>query len=223
MKILVADDNADCRQLLTELLLDWGHEALVANDGKAAWETLSGKNAPQLAILDWVMPCIDGVELCRRLRKRGTGNPPYIILLTSKSQSKDVVMALEAGANDYMNKACNFDELRARVQVGCRVIDLQTQLREQERLQGVLQMAGTVCHEINQPLQSILTCAEMLTANLSPQDPNYEVAVTIQDGAKQLGDMTHRIMNITQVHTREYLSGHGQIVDLAGSPESISN
>lgn len=129
MKILVADDNADSRNLLTELLVQWGHEVLSAEDGEAAWKILAGKNAPELVILDWIMPRIDGVELCRRLQERNSGDAPYIILLTSKIHPQDAVMALEAGANDYLRKPCDFDELRARVQVGCRVLDLQTRLR----------------------------------------------------------------------------------------------
>jgi len=221
VKILIADDNADSRTLLTELLSQWRHEVTSAADGHEALERLAGKDAPHLLILDWMMPRIDGVELCRRLRNRDSGNPHYIILLTSRVGSEDAVTALEAGANDYMRKPCDFDELRARVQVGCRFLDLQTQLRNQERLQGVLQMAGAACHEMNQPLQIILTCSESLTANLSPQDPNYEVAVAIQDGVKRLGDVTSRMMNITSVRTREFLNGEKQIVDLTESPQSI--
>ena len=220
MKTLVADDNADNRNLLTELLLQWGYEVSSVEDGEAAWEILADKNAPNLIILDWIMPGIDGVELCRRLRKRDSGNASYIILLTSKINPQDAVMALEAGANDYLRKPCDFDELRARIQVGCRVLDLQTRLRNQERLQGALQMAGAVCHEMNQPLQIVLASAEFLSASLPLHDPNYEVAVTIQNNVERLGDVTRRIMNITDVRTHEYLNGENQIVDLAGSSQS---
>ncbi len=218
MRILVADDDADSRQLLSELLLEWGHEALSAEDGSAAWDTLAGNNAPQLAILDWVMPQIDGVELCRRLRKRNFRNPPYLILLTSKARSKDAVIALDAGANDYIVKSSNFDELRARVQAGCRVLDLQAQIQEKERLQGVLQMAGAVCHELNQPLQAALTCSEFLTANLPPDNANYEAALTIQKNVIRAGEVTRHIMNLTEAHTREYLGERSQIVNLAEPP-----
>jgi DNA-binding response OmpR family regulator len=214
MKTLVADDNADSRSLLTELLLQWGHEVTGAEDGEKAWGVLTAEDAPQLAILDWIMPRIDGVELCRRLRQKDTPNPPYILLLTSKINPQDAVTALEAGANDYLRKPCDLDELRARVQVGCRVLDLQTRLRNQERLQGVLQMAGAVCHEMNQPLQIVLSCAELISTNLSPQDPNYEIAVTIQNSVKRLGAVTRRIMSITEVHTHEYLNEEEQIINL---------
>jgi DNA-binding response OmpR family regulator len=214
MKMLVADDNADSRNLLSELMLQWGHEVTSAADGREAWDKLAAKDAPRLILLDWVMPRIDGVELCRRLRKIESKNPPFIILLTSKIRSQDMVLALEAGANDYMTKPFNYDELRARVQVGCRFLDLQSRLRDQERLQGVVQMAGAVCHEMNQPLQIILTSTEFLLMDLSPQDPNYEIVVTIQNGVRRLSDVTHRIMCITEVHTQEYLSGENHIVDL---------
>jgi phosphoserine phosphatase RsbU/P len=214
MKVLIADDDADSRKLLAELLLRWGHEVTSVADGQEAWDILAGQNAPRLIILDWIMPRIDGVELCRRLRKKDSRNPPYIILLTSKSKPQDTVTALEAGANDYIMKPYDFDEFRARVQVGCRVLDLQTQLRNHERLRGVLLMAGTVCHEMNQPLQTVLASAEFLLANLPPEDPRHTAAVTIRDGVKRLGDVTHRIMNITEARTHEYLGKGSQSVDL---------
>jgi sigma-B regulation protein RsbU (phosphoserine phosphatase) len=219
MKILVADDNADIRNLLVKLLSRWGHEVTSVADGRKAWEKLTAEDSPRLVVLDWSMPGIDGVELCRLLRKAASGNPHYIILLTSKTGSENAVTALDAGANDYMTKPCNFNEFRARVQAGCRVLDHQARLRDQERLQGALQMCGAVCHEINQPLQTILTCAESLSASVHPQDPNYEVAVTIQDNVKRLGDMTRRIMNVNSIDTRKLLNGEIQIVDLNEFPK----
>jgi phosphoserine phosphatase RsbU/P len=198
MKIFVADDDADSRKLLTELLAKWGHDVASAADGQQAWEKLAGPDAPHLVILDWVMPGIDGVTLCRRLREKDSRNPFYIILLTSKNKPQDTVAALEAGANDYIMKPYDFDELRARVQVGCRVLDLQRQLRNQERLRGVLQMAGAVCHDMKQPLQTVLASAQFLLANLPPEHPCFETAIRIQNEVKRLGDVTRRITNITK-------------------------
>ena len=198
MKLFVADDDADSRKLLAELLTKWGHEVTSAADGQQAWEILASPDAPLLVILDWVMPGIDGVTLCRQLREKDTRNPFYIILLTSKNQPQDTVTALEAGANDYIMKPYDFDELRARVQVGCRVLDLQRQLRNQERLRGVLQMAGAVCHDMNQPLEKVLVSAQFLLANLPREHPCYGTALSIQNEAKCLGEVTRRIMNITK-------------------------
>ena len=217
MKTFVADDNSDSRQLLADLLQQWGHEVASAEDGQQAWNMLANHDAPRLLILDWVMPRINGVDLCRRLRTQTLQNPPYIILLTSKVQPHDAVTALEAGANDYITKPCNFDELHARIQVGCRMLELQAQLRDQERIRGALQMAGTVCHEMNQPLQVILTSTETLLEGLPPEDPQYEVAVSIQNAVLRLGEITRRIMNITRARTCDYL-GHGsQLINLIES------
>jgi phosphoserine phosphatase RsbU/P len=214
MRTLIADDNADNRTLLMDLLPKWGHEVVSATDGQEAWRVLADKNAPQLAILDWVMPGINGVELCRRLRERERQNHPYIILLTSRCEAQDIVRALEAGADDYVTKPFNIDELRARIQAGCRILDLQAQLRDHERLQGVLQMAGAVCHEMNQPLQIVMASSELLMPKLSPDDPNYKVLVMLKEGVERLGQVTRRVMRITHSRTRNYLGEPDRIIDL---------
>ncbi len=217
MRTLVADDNADSRTLLMELLPKWGHEVLSVSDGQEAWGALADEDAPRLVILDWIMPGIDGVELCRRLREKDRQNPPYIILLTSRNRTEDIVQALEAGADDYLTKPYDFDELRARIQVGCRILGLQAQLRDYERLQGVLQMAGAVCHEINQPLQAVLASSELLLRELSPADPNYGVLIALKEGVEQLGQVTHQVMNVTHTRTRSYLGDQSRIIDLTRS------
>lgn len=215
MKILVADDSEDYRELLLDILPGWGYEVECVPDGAAAWRTLSRRDAPRLAILDWMMPELDGVTLCRRLRAQEQGNPCYIILLTSRNQPSDLVHALRAGADDFVTKPFNIDELGARIQVGCRVLGLLTQLSEHERSRGVLQMAGAVAHEMNQPLQTILTSIQLLTLDLPAADPNQEVLTVLKDAVKRLGQVTHRVMNITHGHTKQYLSEHSEIVDLS--------
>jgi CheY-like chemotaxis protein len=102
----------------------------VAADGAEAWSALQGADPPKLAILDWMMPEIDGVEICRRVRASPTATPPYLILLTAKSGKENVVAGLDAGANDYLTKPFNRAELRARVKVGAQVLELQRTLAE---------------------------------------------------------------------------------------------
>lgn len=128
MKILIAEDDLISRRVLAATLEKFGYEVIVAADGAEAWSLLQGPNAPQFAILDWMMPELDGVEVCRRVRSTPTQNPPYLILLTARSGKADVVAGLDAGANDYVTKPFDSTELRARVQVGEHVLELQNSL-----------------------------------------------------------------------------------------------
>lgn len=130
MKILIAEDDMASRRVLEATLVKFEHEVVVAVDGAEAWAMLQSVGAPDLAILDWMMPGVDGVELCRRVRLLPTSTPPYLILLTAKSGKENVVTGLEAGANDYLTKPFDRDELRARVQVGAQVLELQRNLAE---------------------------------------------------------------------------------------------
>ena len=135
MKILIAEDNAVSRRVVETQLTTWGHEVLSANNGIEAWEILQANDAPPLAILDWMMPGIDGVELCRRVRERTNQLYTYIILLTGKDRKEDVVKAMDAGADDYVIKPPDHSELQVRIRAGCRVIELEQRLIEtQEKL-----------------------------------------------------------------------------------------
>lgn len=133
MRVLIAEDDVVSRRVLEATLVKFGYEVVVAADGAQAWAALQSADAPQLAILDWMMPEIDGVEICRRVRALSTATPPYIILLTAKSGKEDIVTGLDAGANDYLTKPFDRAELRARVQVGAHVLELQGNLAARVR------------------------------------------------------------------------------------------
>ena len=146
MKILLAEDDPVFATLLRRLL-EGEHEVILARDGAEAWDTLLSEDAPQLAVLDWLMPRMDGIELCRRVRQQPEMASKYMILLTSRDQIKDVLTGFEAGADDYLVKPCNPEELRARVRVGCRVVGLQSALAAhvaqlQQALASVRQLQG---------------------------------------------------------------------------------
>ena len=128
MRILVAEDDPVSRLLLETHLGKWGHEPVTTTDGTAAWETLQREDAPRLAILDWMMPGIDGVEVCRRARARADAPALYIILVTARADRSDTIEGLAAGADDYVTKPFDAAELRARVGVGVRVVGLQGEL-----------------------------------------------------------------------------------------------
>lgn len=128
MRILIADDDRTSRMVLAAVLKKSGHEVMETLDGEEAIEALLRPDAPQLAILDWVMPEIDGIEVVRRLRARQTDRPPYLIMLTTRGEKADIISGLDAGANDYLAKPFDSGELQARVEVGRRMIELQAAL-----------------------------------------------------------------------------------------------
>jgi CheY-like chemotaxis protein len=128
MKILIAEDERVSRRLLQLTLTGWGHEVIAAEQGEEAWAILEQEDPPSLAILDWMMPGMDGIEICRRVRLRTNSSRTYIILLTAKSSKANIVEGLIAGANDYVTKPFDRDELHARVYVGETVLDLQQKL-----------------------------------------------------------------------------------------------
>ena len=150
MKILVAEDDPVSRRLLEVTLSKWGYEVVTCADGQAAWEALKAPDAPQLAILDWVMPLLDGLQVCRNVRnpaERPAEPYVYIILLTAKSQKTDMVTGLEAGADDYLTKPFDAQELRMRLRAGWRILDLLDELvrareilREQARKDSLTQL-----------------------------------------------------------------------------------
>lgn len=153
MRILIAEDDPVSSRILVTILKKWGHEVVVTHDGLEAWQVLQADNAPSLAILDWMMPVMDGLEVCRRVRQLPKTIIPYIILLTAKHGVEEVVKGMEAGADDYLTKPYHRDELRVRVQVGARITELQTKLAERvqeledaleqvKQLQGILPICG---------------------------------------------------------------------------------
>jgi two-component system cell cycle response regulator len=128
VKILIADDSIVSRHLLEATLRKWGYEVMVACDGAEALGLLQREDAPALIILDWMMPGMTGVEVCRRIRLRDSEPYTYILLLTSKSQKEDLIEGMEAGADDYITKPFDQNELQVRLRAGIRLVELQTQL-----------------------------------------------------------------------------------------------
>jgi two-component system, cell cycle response regulator len=134
-EVLIADDDPVSRRMLENWLQKWKFRVTAVQNGLEAWAVLQQEDAPFMAILDWMMPGIDGIELCRRIRKQTMDSYRYVVLLTAKRGKADKVAGLEAGADDYLIKPFDVDELRARVRAGGRILQLQHQLiRAQEAL-----------------------------------------------------------------------------------------
>jgi two-component system, cell cycle response regulator len=130
LKILVADDDAVSRRLMARVLEQSGYEVMTAENGREAVEALMGEHRPRLALIDWMMPELDGPGVCREIRSRHHQSYVYITLLTSKESKEDIVAGLEAGADDYLTKPCNAEELKARLRTGQRILDLEDKLVE---------------------------------------------------------------------------------------------
>src|SRR5882672_12104047 len=128
MRILIADDESVSRRMLQALLGKWGYDVDSAEDGDAAWEKLKAPDAPRMALLDWMMPGQNGVDVCRALRKLRPEPYTYILLLTAKDAKESVVEGLESGADDYLTKPFNPQELKARIRVGLRLLELEDNL-----------------------------------------------------------------------------------------------
>lgn len=133
MRILIADDDLVSRRLLETYLRRWGYEVMTACDGRQALELLLAPYAPPLAILDWMMPVLDGPQVCRRIKSVENNTPPYLILLTAKGTKADVVTGLDEGADDFMTKPFDRDELHSRIRVGIRMIEMQQKLAARVR------------------------------------------------------------------------------------------
>jgi two-component system, cell cycle response regulator len=129
VQVLVAEDSAVYRHLLSSHLQDWGFPFIIAKDGSEAWRFLQRPDCPKLVLLDWVLPDIDGVELCRRIRLTDAGKSySYVILLTGKDGKTDLLEAMQAGVDDYLVKPFDQLELKARLLVGKRIVELHEQL-----------------------------------------------------------------------------------------------
>jgi two-component system, cell cycle response regulator len=128
LKVLAAEDNPVFRTMLSNMLSKWGYQPVLARDGNQAWEALQSPDGPQLAILDWMMPGLNGVDICRNIRAAGQERYVYILLLTARTDSQDLVEGMDAGADDYVTKPFQAHELRVRLRAGRRIIELQQEL-----------------------------------------------------------------------------------------------
>jgi DNA-binding response OmpR family regulator len=148
-RVLIADDDVIARRFLESAVRQSGYEVTVVSSGDEAWRVLSSRDVPTIAVLDWMMPGLTGLELCEKVRAANLPVPPYLIVLTSRGETGDIVEALRAGADDHITKPFEIAELRARLAVGVRIVTLQQQLTErvqslEEALAHVQQLQGLI-------------------------------------------------------------------------------
>lgn len=164
MRLLIADDDANTINLLRKYLTDWHYDVLTAVNGLEALDIIKGENPPDIVILDWLMPGIDGIEVIKRVRRTQNSNPPYIILFTVRDEKGAIIEGLDAGADDYVTKPFDKDEFHARIRVGERFVQLQNMLAERiKELQDAISQIHTLrgiipicsfCHKIRNDQKS---------------------------------------------------------------------
>ena len=135
MRILIAEDDVTSRLILENMLTKWGYDVVSAIDGNDAWKKLQEEDSPKLVILDWMMPGIEGIEICRKIRENSNKEDQYtyVTLLTAKESKENIVTGMDAGADDYITKPFDMHELRVRVRAGQRIIQLQSELLEAKK------------------------------------------------------------------------------------------
>ncbi len=226
MKVLIAEDSPFYRRMLESALAEWGYEVVAASDGTRAWEILCGADRPRLAIVDWMMPGIDGLELCRRVRARGAAEPTYLILLTARGGKEDVVTGLTAGADDYIAKPFDVDELRTRIGTGRRIVELQGSLaarvRELEhalsgaqKMEAVGRLAGGVAHDFNNLLTVIISGSDLL-GHLVREPAQRELLDMIKQAGERGASLTRQLLAFSrrQVMQPEVLQLNVLLADL---------
>lgn len=167
IKVLIADDDAPTRSLLRTAIAQWGYKAIEARDGEEAWNLLKNENGPKLLIVDWLMPKMDGIQLCKQIRHQLIHHP-YIILLTQNTGTANIVVGLEAGADEFLTKPFKMAELRSRLSIGARIIEYQNIFVEKsDKINGYIQ----VNHKIQKLTEQSLDELEKISQSMIQQNP----------------------------------------------------
>ena len=213
--ILVVEDDPLSMQIVAHLLEDAGYCVQSVADGRRCLEFVQDA-CPQVILMDINMPVLDGIETCRRLKNDEKTRSIPVIFVTGNTDDQTLASAFGAGGCDYVRKPIGRVELLARVRSVLAQQCAARKLAEDEKLKGVLETAGGVCHELNQPLQFVLGAVQILMMDISPEDALYESLEAIRVKVEKMGDITRKLTAITQYRTRKY-SGGQDIIDIQQS------
>lgn len=213
--VLVAEDDRISSQFIQAMLVEAGYGVRGVSDGEQCLAA-AGEMQPDVILLDVVMPRLDGIQACRRLKEDDRLRQIPVIFVTGSTDDETLQAAFAAGGSDYVRKPVGRVELLARVGSALTQRRAIQKLKEEQKRQGMLETAGGLCHELNQPLQYVLGLVQVLMMDLDPADLAYAQLNTIRAQVEQMGEMTRKLADITCLKTRKYV-GDVEIVDLSQS------
>lgn len=213
-RVLAVEDDPITLKIISAMLQNAGYHSHSAVDGRKCLEMVHSV-CPDVILMDIVMPAMDGVEVCRQLKQDQELAQIPIIFVTASTDDQTLQAAFDAGGSDFVRKPISRVELLARVQSVLAQRRAAQKLAEDQKLKGMLETAGGVCHELNQPLQYILGAVQILMMDTAPEDPVYQSLDNIFKRVSQMGEITRKLTAITQYRTRKYAGGH-EILDIDG-------
>jgi DNA-binding response OmpR family regulator len=221
LRIILADDDVQMRDLLHTVLVACGHDVEVFTDGAEAWACFEA--APSaMVVLDWEMPRMDGLEVCRRVREHRDGAHTYLLVITARSKAADLEAVLRAGADDYLSKPVTPNDVTARLRIAERRMEVaaarrqaEEELRRARYLAGVGEISLALQHEINNPLAALLTTTEIVKRGMVPPGEIPATLEIIEAQAKRIADVLKRLREVHTDRSVEYARGQ-RMVDLSG-------
>lgn len=220
MKILLAEDNAVTRLVFAATLREAAHEVIAVEDGAEAWSAFERDPVP-MVILDWLMPKLDGLSVCRRIRESEAGRDTFILVVTGRNMADDVAEALASGADDYVGKPVTPAFLRARLTIAERRIAQNLARRRAEDalaraqwLAGIGQTSLAVQHEVNNPLTTLLAEAELLAGDCDLNEAQRVQVRTVAEQARRIALVVRQLARLDDPRTIEYIRG-ARMLDLS--------
>lgn len=227
MRIILADDDEAMRALLEAVLALSGHEIETHANGKSAWESYERRPAEML-VLDWHMPEMDGIELCRRVRAHPHGDATYLLMITARAHPEDLEHVLDAGADDYLPKPVTPADVLARLRIAMKRLEssarrraVEEELRKARYLAGVGELSLALQHEINNPLTALLSTTSLIIAGIIEEAGMPDAIKTIDTQGKRIADVLRRLHALKDEQSVEYFEGQ-RMVDLR-HPDAKSN
>lgn len=221
MRVLFADDDVISQTLLAAVLTHLGHESRGARDGGQAWELFQAEPVP-LVVLDVMMPVLDGLEVCRRIRAHPAGRETFVLVVTARDGRDDLAEVLDAGADDYVSKPSTPENLRARLAIAARRIAQEEARRAAEAelararwLAGIGETTLALQHEINNPLAALLGNAALIEARIVGPDEYEETIAVIAEQARRIAAVVRRLASLRDPQSVEYHAG-ARMLDLSG-------